>query len=44
MESIVLCENVYTGARQGQEQRPIVSYCAIPVPCTSPGPVPVQCE
>ena len=38
------CENVHTGLRQGQIPGSIVSYCASPVLCTGPGPVPVQCE
>ena len=40
----ILYRNVHTGAREGKEPRPIVSYCAGPVPCTNPGPVSVQCE
>ena len=42
MESVVLCRNIHTGPRQGHGLRPVVSYCASPVPCAAPGPVSVQ--
>ena len=44
MGSNILYRNVHTGPRQGKEPGPIVSYGADPVPCTCPGPGPVQCE
>ena len=44
MGTNMLCRNVHTGLRQGKESGSIVSYCADPVPCTCPGPVPGQCE
>ena len=34
--------NVHTGPGQGAG--PIVSYGASSIPCTGPGPVPVQCQ
>ena len=40
----VLYRNGHTGTRQGKEPGSVVSYSAGPVPCTCPGPVPVQCE
>ena len=39
-----LYRNIHTGPRQGKEPGSIVFYCAAPVPCTCPGPVPMQCE
>ena len=44
MGTAMLYRNVHTGPRQGKGPRSIVSYCACQVPCTCPGPVPVQCE
>ena len=45
MESTVRCRNVHTGGeRQRKGPGPIVSYCALPIPGTSPGTVPVQCD
>ena len=38
----MLYKNLHIGPRQGKEPGSIVSYCAGPVPCTCPGPVPVQ--
>ena len=40
----MLYRNVHTGPRPGKEPGSIVSYCANPVPCSTPGPVPVRCE
>ena len=42
MGSNILYRNVHSGLRREEEPGHIVSYCAGPVPCTSP--VPVQCE
>ena len=44
MESVVQCRNFHTDLKQGQVTGPIVSYRASPIPCTGPGPAPVQCE
>ena len=44
MERIGPCRNVHTGPRQGEEPGPIVSRCPSRVPCTGPGPIPVQYE
>ena len=40
----ILYRNVHSSPRQGNEPRPIVSYCAGPVPCTCSSPGPIQCE
>ena len=40
---IVLC-TAHAILRLGSRTEPIVCYCASPVPCTAPGPVPVQCD
>ena len=44
MDSNILYRNLHTGPRQGKEQESIVSHWAGPIPCTRPGPIPVQCE
>ena len=40
MGSNILCRNVYTGLRPRHFPGSTVSYCASPVPSTTPGPVP----
>ena len=40
---VMLCP-VHTTLRMGMGPEPIVSYCVSPVPCTRPGPSPMQCD
>ena len=40
---IIQC-TVHTTLRLRTGPEPIISYCAKPLPCTIPGPVPVQCD
>ena len=44
MGTNTLYRNTHTDPRQEKEPGFIVSYCAGPVPSTSPGFLPVQCE
>ena len=49
MKSIVSCRNVHNGLDQGQVPRPIVSYCASPIPpvlfpCSVNKPFNVTCK
>ena len=44
MESTECYGNVHTGLRQGQGPESIVLHCATSIPCTSPGPISVQCD
>ena len=43
MDSYIMLCTVHTTQGLGKEPEPTVSYCASPIPCTGPSPVPVQC-